>query len=68
MKLPVEDLIRDHQKHLFAAAFSICQNTSDADDVVQDPFLKYHLCKNDFSSPEHIKAWLMRVASIRQRA
>ncbi len=36
MKLPVEDLIRDHQKHLFAAAFSIYQNTSDADDVVQD--------------------------------
>ena len=62
MRLPVEDLIREHQKHLFAAAFSICQNTSDADDVVQDTFLKYHLCKNDFSSPEHIKAWLLRVA------
>ncbi len=40
MKLPVEDLIRDHQKHLFAAAFSIYQNTSDADDVVQDGALQ----------------------------
>ncbi|MBO4337511.1 MAG: RNA polymerase sigma factor [Lachnospiraceae bacterium] len=62
MREPVEDLIRQHQKHLFAAAFSICQNTSDADDVVQDTFLKYHVCKKEFSSPEHIKAWLLRVA------
>ena len=62
MREPVEDLIRQHQKHLFAAAFSICQNTSDADDVVQDTFLKYHLSKKEFSSPEHIKAWLLRVA------
>ena len=62
MREPVEDLIRQHQKHLFAAAFSICQNTSDADDVVQDTFLKYHVSKKEFSSPEHIKAWLLRVA------
>ncbi|MCR5418731.1 MAG: RNA polymerase sigma factor [Lachnospiraceae bacterium] len=62
MREPVEDLIRQHQKHLFAAAFSICQNTSDADDVVQDTFLKYHISKKEFSSPEHIKAWLLRVA------
>ncbi|MBR4759430.1 MAG: RNA polymerase sigma factor [Lachnospiraceae bacterium] len=62
MREPVEDLIRQHQKHLFAAAFSVCQNASDADDVVQDTFLKYHLSKKEFSSPEHIKAWLLRVA------
>ncbi len=62
MREPVEDLIKQHQKHLFAAAFSVCQNASDADDVVQDTFLKYHLSKKEFSSPEHIKAWLLRVA------
>ena len=62
MREPVEDLIRQHQKHLFAAAFSVCQNASDADDIVQDTFLKYHLSKKEFSSPEHIKAWLLRVA------
>ena len=62
MREPVENLIKQHQKHLFAAAFSVCQNASDADDVVQDTFLKYHLSKKEFSSPEHIKAWLLRVA------
>ncbi len=62
MREPVENLIKQYQKHLFATAFSICGNTSDADDVVQDTFLKYHMSKKDFSSPEHIKAWLLRVA------
>ncbi len=62
MREPVEDLIRQHQKHLFAAAFNVCQNASDADDVVQDTFLKYYLSKKEFESSEHIKAWLLRVA------
>jgi RNA polymerase sigma-70 factor (ECF subfamily) len=62
MRKSVEELIERYQKHLFAAAFSICRNTSDADDVVQDTFLKYHLSKKEFSSDEHLKAWLLRVA------
>ena len=62
MREPVEKLIEQYQKHVFAAAFSICQNIADADDVVQDTFLKYHCSKKEFSSQEHIKAWLLRVA------
>ena len=62
MREPVEKLIEQYRKHIFAAAFSICQNIADADDVVQDTFLKYHCSKKDFSSQEHIKAWLLRVA------
>ena len=62
MREPVEKMIEQYQKHVFAAAFSICQNIADADDVVQDTFLKYHCSKKEFSSEEHIKAWLLRVA------
>ena len=62
MREPVEKLIEQYQKHVFAAAFSVCQNIADADDVVQDTFLKYHCSKKEFSSQEHIKAWLLRVA------
>ena len=62
MREPVEKMIEQYQKHVFAAAFSICQNIADADDVVQDTFLKYHCSKKEFSSHEHIKAWLLRVA------
>ncbi len=62
MREPVEKLIEQYQKHVFAAAFSVCQNIADADDVVQDTFLKYHCSKKEFSSHEHMKAWLLRVA------
>ena len=62
MRELVEKMIEQYQKHVFAAAFSICQNIADADDVVQDTFLKYHCSKKEFSSQEHIKAWLLRVA------
>ncbi len=62
MREPVEKLIDLYKDHLFAAAFSICKNASDADDVVQDTYLKYHMSSKEFSSTEHIKAWLLRVA------
>lgn len=62
MREPVEELIKQYKNRLFAAAFSICGNASDADDVVQDTFLKYHMSKKEFSSKEHIRAWLLRVA------
>ena len=62
MREPVEELIREYKNHLFAVAFSICKSASDADDVVQDTFMKYHFSKKKFSSREHIRAWLLRVA------
>ena len=62
MREPVEDLIREYKNPLFAVAFSVCKSASDADDVVQDTFMKYHFSKKQFSSREHIRAWLLRVA------
>lgn len=46
----------------FSAAFSVCQNRADADDVVQNTFLKYYSLNLDYKSETHIKAWLIRVA------
>ena len=43
-------------------AFSVCQNPADADDIVQNTFLKYHAHNLDFVSEIHLKAWLIRVA------
>ena len=62
MRLPVEKLIEEYQNSLYVAAFSICKNNHDAEDVVQDTFIKYISNNNDFESKEHIKAWLLRVA------
>lgn len=36
MKPPVEMLIEEYRNSLYAAAFNVCKNAQDAEDVVQD--------------------------------
>lgn len=62
MRLSVDEAFRRYGDRLFTAAFSVCQNRADADDVVQDTFIKYHSLQRDYENETHIKAWLIRVA------
>lgn len=62
MRIETQSLISKYKDNLFAAAFSICRNSADADDIVQETFLKYHTTNKEFESEAHIKAWLIRVA------
>ena len=61
MRMQTEILIDKYRDRLFAAAFSVCKNAEDADDVVQETFIKYHTQTRQFESEEHIKYWLIRV-------
>lgn len=61
MRLPVEMLVEHYHQNLFAVAFNVCKNREDAEEVVQDAFIQYHLKRLDFQSEEHIRAWLIRV-------
>lgn len=67
MRLTVEDTFKQYGDRIFSAAFSVCQNRADADDVVQDTLIRYYSSDKDFESPEHLKAWLLRVAINRAR-
>ena len=62
MRQSLEELIEAYKKRLYAAAFNICRNTDDANDVVQDTFIQYYTTKKQFQDEEHLKAWLLRVA------
>ncbi len=62
MRQPVQELIERYQNNLFAAAFQICRNQEDAEDVVQETFIQYHTTLKQYESEEHIRAWLLRVA------
>lgn len=62
MRQPVQELAASYQGSLFAAAFNVCKNAQDAEDVVQDTFVQYYTTKKEFESEQHIRAWLMRVA------
>ena len=61
MKPSVEMLIEKYRNNLYVMAFSICKNTQDAEDVVQDTFIQYWSQKKEFASEQHIRAWLARV-------
>ena len=62
MKLSVEEVYSKYANHVFAAAFSVCRNQADADDAMQDTFIKYNESGQEFRDENHIKAWLLRVA------
>ena len=63
MRLPLQELVRKYQGNVYRAAFSICKNANDAEDVVQETFLTYYKkADQQFESEEHIRAWILRVA------
>lgn len=62
MRQAIEQVALLHAKSIYGAAYNICKNTEDANDVVQEVLLCYHLHSNkQFESEEHLRAWLLRV-------
>ena len=46
---------------LYRVAFHYCKNKPDADDLVQNAFIKFLRTKKHFESEEHLRNWLIRV-------
>ena len=57
----IEKAVENYSDAMLNAAYSILKSTADAEDVVQEAFLKYIRKKPVFNSDEHEKAWLIRV-------
>ena len=53
--------VEEYKDVLFRIAFNICRCEADADDAVQDCFIKYHTSNVEYENEEHLKAWLIRV-------
>ena len=62
MRPPLETLIETYRQNLYVAAFNVCKNTQDAEDVVQETFLQYWSQRKEFETEQHVRAWLFRVA------
>jgi len=62
MRIKTDVLVEKYKNPLYAAAFSICKNSHDAEDAVQESFIRYHSTDKEFENEEHIRAWLLRVA------
>jgi len=56
-----EDLITKYSATVFRCAYSYVNNRSDAEDIMQEVFLKYLVKKPVFNDETHEKAWFLRV-------
>lgn len=57
-----EKLIRAYSRRVYAVAYAILQDPSEAEDVVQETFLKAHRVRLRFREPEKFPGWLQTVA------
>lgn len=56
-----EAVVIKHENRLYRTALAITGNMSDAEDILQEAFLRAYEKAPDFETEEHEKAWLIRV-------
>ena len=56
----LEETVRKYENTLYRAALAILGDAHEAQDAVQDTFVKYLEKAPAFDGPEHEKAWLIR--------
>ena len=55
-------LVERHSRYLFHIAYRLVANTEDAQDVVQETWLKAHAQLGRFESRANVRTWLTRIA------
>ena len=63
MNLQAERLLTDYGNHVLRLAYSYLHNMSDAEEILQDTLVQFLKTSPVLDSPEHEKAWLLRVAA-----
>lgn len=53
--------VHAHMQSVVRISYTYVQNIHDAEDIAQDTFLAYLQAAPAFSTPQHEKAWLLRV-------
>ena len=61
MRPPLETLIETYRQNLYVAAFNVCKNAQDAEDVVQEAYLRLASC--DLTRIANPKAYLFRTVA-----
>ena len=57
----LEETVRKYENTLYRAALAILGDAHEAQDAVQDAFVRYLEKAPEFDGPDHEKAWLIRV-------
>ena len=61
----LEELVNKHENTLFRAALAILGDAHEAEDVVQETFLRYLEKRPELRNGDHEKAWLLKVTANR---
>ena len=61
----LEELVEQHEHTLFRAALAILGDVQEAEDAVQDTFLRYLEKRPELRDRDHEKAWLLKVTANR---
>lgn len=57
----LSEYVRRYHTSMFRLAYSYVRNRENAEDIVQEVFLKLYCCDIVFAAEENVKAWLIRV-------
>ena len=60
--LTVENLVHDHSRLVFKIAYSVLRNHADAEDAVQETFLRALRYERDLPNVQDAKSWVARIA------
>ncbi len=55
------ECVRTQSQRLYLIALSFTKNQADAEDILQNVYLKLWNCKKEFNSDEHMAKWLTKV-------
>ena len=56
-----QQIFNQYKNNIYYLALSYTKNTKDAEDIVQNTFLKLYNRKDNFKDEEHLKRWLIKV-------
>jgi RNA polymerase sigma-70 factor (ECF subfamily) len=59
----IKELVENYSSLIFRISYCILCNPHDAEDAVQETFLKYLTKAPEFNDEEHRKAWLIKVSA-----
>lgn len=58
---PIISLVRTHQQRAYAMAIRMLKNPAEAEDAVQEAYLKAYSSYNSFRGDAHITTWFFRI-------
>ena len=57
-----EQAVKKYRNNIYGIAFNYFKNIEDAEEIMQEVFLKLYKTEKLFESEEHVRNWLVRVA------